>query len=75
MTSLVSGGRVSVTSADKGEVVLVVWAEEHNNYAVYHEGSVLHFLHTDSVHCLGLQAEGRQVRRKYITAEVLYTEL
>ena len=37
MTSLVSGGRVSVTSADKGEVVLVVWAEEHNNYAVYHE--------------------------------------
>ena len=29
--------QVSVTSADKGDIVLVVWSDEHNNYQVYHE--------------------------------------
>ena len=29
--------QVSVTSADKGDIVLVIWSDEHSNYQVYHE--------------------------------------
>lgn len=73
MTSLVSTGKVSINTADKGDVVLVLWADEHNNYQIYHEGAVLHFLHTDSITTLGLvEAGGR--RKKYITAEVVEKE-
>ena len=35
--------QVSVISADKGDIVLVVWSEEHTNYQIYHEVS-LHIL-------------------------------
>jgi len=73
MTSLISTGKVSVNSADKGDIVLVVWSDEHNNYQVYHEGTVLHFLHTDSISTLDLvEAGGR--RKKHITAEVVEKE-
>ena len=36
-SSLVSGGRVSVTSADRGDLVLVIWSEEFSNYQIYQE--------------------------------------
>ena len=39
MTSLISNGKVSVTSAEKGDIVLVIWSEEHANYQIYHEVS------------------------------------
>ena len=26
-----------MTSADKGDIVLVIWSDEHSNYQVYHE--------------------------------------
>lgn len=73
MTSLISTGKVSVISADKGDIVLVVWSEEHTNYQIYHEGTVLHFLHTDSIATLGL-VEAGGVKRKHITAEVVDKE-
>ena len=37
MTSMISTGKVSVTSAEKGDTVLVIWSEEHSNYQIYHE--------------------------------------
>ena len=37
MTSMISTGKVSVTSAEKGDIVLVIWSEEHSNYQIYHE--------------------------------------
>ena len=37
MTSIISTGKVSVTSAEKGDTVLVIWSEEHSNYQIYHE--------------------------------------
>eukprot|EP00092_Neocalanus_flemingeri_P034467 GFUD01037478.1.p1 GENE.GFUD01037478.1~~GFUD01037478.1.p1 ORF type:complete len:1402 (+),score=479.73 GFUD01037478.1:84-4289(+) len=73
MTSLISTGKVSVTSADKGDIVLVVWSDEHNNYQVYHEGTVLHFLHTESISTLGL-VEAGGLRKKHITSEVVEKE-
>ena len=74
MTSLINTGKVSVRSADKGDLVLVVWSDLHSNYSVYHEGALLHFLHTDSVEALGLAAERGVPRRRHITAEVVDKE-
>merc|ERR1712025_1396022 len=54
-TALVSMGKVSVSSCNPGELVLVVWSEENSNYSIYQEGTTLHFLHTDSIVTLGLQ--------------------
>merc|ERR1711862_787749 len=67
MTSMISTGKVSVSSAEKGDIVLVVWSEEHSNYQIYHEGSSLHFLHTESLSALGLSSIS--ARRRHITAE------
>lgn len=75
MTSAMSKGNVSVTSVDKGQVVMIVWDEEHNSYVVYTEGSgiLLHFLHTESIPALGLTSEAP--RRRFITGEVVHKEL
>jgi len=75
MTSLISNGKVSVTSADKGDIVLVIWTEDHNNYQIYQEGSSLHFLHSESLHSLGLLPPGAEgPRKKQVTAEVIEKE-
>ena len=50
-------GKISVTSVDKGDIVMVVWNEEHNNYVIYTEpaaGLIMHFIHSDSLSSLGL---------------------
>ena len=42
-------GKISVTSVDKGDTVMVVWNEDHNNYVIYTEPSaslIMHFLHS-----------------------------
>ena len=41
-SSLILGGRVSVTTADRGDLVLVVWSDEFSNYQIYHEVWQLH---------------------------------
>ena len=49
---------VSVTSVERGQVVVIIWDEGHNHYKVFLEWSEgsqpLHFLHSDSVAALGL---------------------
>jgi len=72
-SSLISGGRVSVTSADRGDLVLVIWSEEFTNYTIYQEGPALHFLHTDSRAGLDL-VDQQGNRKKHITAEVVEKE-
>ena len=50
-------GKISVTSVDKGDTVMVVWNEDHNNYVIYTEpsaGLIMHFLHSDCLLSLGL---------------------
>merc|ERR1712183_1055310 len=54
-------------------MVLVVWSDDHTNYQIYHEGTVLHFLHTESITTLDLVEVGGN-RKKYITAEVVEKE-
>ncbi len=73
MLALVSSGKVSVTSVDRGDIVMVMWSEDHNNFSIYTEPSVnlaLHFLHNESVQILGLSAS----TKKYTTAEVVDKE-
>merc|ERR1711953_217540 len=71
--SLISAGRVSVTTADRGDLVLVIWSEEFSNYQIYHEGPALHFLHTESLSGLTLMDQQGH-RKKHITAEVVEKE-
>ena len=50
-------GKISVTSVDKGDTVMVVWNEDHNNYVIYTEpsaGLIMHFLHSECLLSLGL---------------------
>ena len=57
MMVLVSSGKVNVASVDRGDTVMVVWNEDHNNFSIYTEPTFdlpLHFLHNESAHLLGL---------------------
>ena len=81
---------MSINTADKGDVVLVLWADEHNNYQIYHEvGNIYNvkifgniFSHQGAVlHFLHTDSittlglvEAGGRRKKYITAEVVEKE-
>ena len=74
MTSVISSEKVNVNSAEKGDIVLVVWSNAHFNYVIYNESSVPHFLHTESVDLLGLTPPERDgsvvAHTRFMTAEV-----
>ena len=73
MMVLVSSGKVNVTSVDRGDTVMIVWNEDHNNFSIYTEPSYnlpLHFLHNECIQILGLQNGSK----KYVTAEVVDKE-
>ena len=79
-------GKISVTSVDKGDTVMVVWNEEHNNYVIYTEplaGLIMHFLHADSLASLGLTpsnsiasngGDNHSSRKLFSTGEVIDKE-
>lgn len=74
MLNLIKNGRVSVTTVDKGDNVMIVWNEDHANYMIYTETSTLfHFLHSDSLAILGLSPTNVP-RKQYVTAEVVDKE-
>ena len=73
MMVLVSSGKINVASVDRGDVVMVVWNEDHNNFSIYTEPSFdlpLHFLHNESAQILGLS----NASKRYTTAEVVDKE-
>lgn len=77
MMALVSSGKVSVTSVDRGDIVMVVWNEDHHNFCVYTEansGLPLHFLHTESMQTLGLSCPPADNAKRYTTGEVMDKE-
>ena len=67
---------MSVNSVERGEVVLVVWSAPHSHYSIYHEGRVLHFLHSDSLEALGLGGQNSEhsPAKLQTTAEVVSKE-
>ncbi len=78
MMVLVSSGKVNVASVDRGDIVMVVWNEDHNNFSIYTEPSFdlpLHFLHNESTQMLGLAIPPNNAARlRYTTAEVVDKE-
>ena len=81
--------QVSVTSADKGDIVLVIWSDEHSNYQVYHEvlstndnkrETMIFLCQGPSLHFLHTESVGSlglgtgTARRRQITAEVVDKE-
>ena len=77
MMALVSSGKVTVASVDRGDTIMVVWNEDHNNFSIYTEPAYnlpLHFLHNESLSGLGLNIPPNHSSRMYITAEVVDKE-
>jgi RB1-inducible coiled-coil protein 1 len=64
-------------SCNTGDIVLVLWDEEMNNYVILQDSSTLYFLHSDCVEALGLStsASTDEVPRKmYCLAQVVKKE-
>lgn len=77
MLVLVSSGKVNVASVDRGDIVMVVWNEDHNNFSIYTEPTFdlpLHFLHNESTQLLGLTLPPNNATKRYTTAEVVDKE-
>merc|ERR1719219_1288195 len=77
MMVLVSSGKVNVASVDRGDTVMVVWNEDHNNFSIYTEPTFdlpLHFLHNETLNLLGLSIPPNNSSRRYTTAEVVDKE-
>ncbi|CAB4065027.1 RB1CC1 [Lepeophtheirus salmonis] len=59
MSDNYSCGKISVTSTDIGDCVMIVWSQETQQYIIYNEKGYYAFLHTDSIQSLGLSEEKR----------------
>ena len=69
MLVLVSSGKINVGSVDRGDIVMVVWNEDHNNFSIYTEPCFdlpLHFLHNESTHLLGLTIPPNNASKRYV---------
>lgn len=53
--SVLEQDKVSITSFQSGDLVLLCLDEEHGHYVVFTVGNTLHFLHTDCLDNLGLR--------------------
>nr|XP_031850147.1 RB1-inducible coiled-coil protein 1 isoform X2 [Nomia melanderi] len=53
-------GRITVTSCETGDMVLVFWDPTYENYTIYQESSTLYFLNSDCIAALdlGLNPDG-----------------
>nr|XP_050846104.1 RB1-inducible coiled-coil protein 1 isoform X8 [Vespula vulgaris] len=58
ITKLVQQGRITVTTCNPGDMVLVVWDPIHWSYALLQESSTLYFVNSDCVESLGFTADG-----------------
>ncbi|GIX73382.1 RB1-inducible coiled-coil protein 1 [Caerostris extrusa] len=54
--------KISIFTCNEGDLVLLCYEERHENFAVFHLGSFVHFLHSDSLQALNLKlpAEANQ---------------
>ncbi|XP_052258142.1 RB1-inducible coiled-coil protein 1-like isoform X2 [Dreissena polymorpha] len=66
--------KVSITSCQVGDLVLLCLDERLNQYVVFTVGSTLHFLHTECLTHLGLKPEPGQPKKQWLIAEVMEKE-
>ncbi|CAG2203876.1 RB1CC1 [Mytilus edulis] len=62
--------KVSITSCSTGDLALFCLDERHDQYVVFTIGSTLHFLHSDCIEPLGLQANPSENRKSWVLAEI-----
>lgn len=74
-TNLIQQARISISSCNPGDVILVLWDPHHRNYILLQESSTLYFLHSDCVDTLdlGVNSDGTP-KRMYAVAEVIDKE-
>lgn len=67
-------GRITATSCNPGDRVLVFWNELHGNYMVYQESLTLYFVNSDCVFTIEMALEDSQVYPKTLLVEVIDKE-
>ncbi|XP_065332852.1 RB1-inducible coiled-coil protein 1 isoform X2 [Cloeon dipterum] len=74
--AMIQEGLLRVGSCNTGDIVLVLWDEELNNYIILQDSSTLYFLHSDCIELLGLSTSSTDVapRKMYSIAQVVKKE-
>lgn len=69
---LAKEGRITVTTCNPGDIVLVCWNPAHGKYTLYQESSMLYFINSDCMGTLKLESHQDGTPKKIqIIAEVL----
>ncbi|GFY58221.1 RB1-inducible coiled-coil protein 1 [Trichonephila inaurata madagascariensis] len=62
-SSFESNNKISILTCNEGDLVLLCYEERHENFAVFHFGPFVHFLHSDSLQALNLKLPAGQSER------------
>lgn len=74
-SSLIEQGKISISSCNAGDAVLILWDEDRRQYTILQESSTLYFLHPDCLPLLGLTTNpDGSPQHQYSTAEVVEKE-
>ncbi|KAL5016944.1 hypothetical protein ScPMuIL_006533 [Solemya velum] len=66
--------KVSITSCNIGDLILLCLDERHDQYIVFTIGTTLHFLHSDCLELLGLKTNPGESRKSWVLAEITEKE-
>lgn len=72
---LVQQGRISISSCNPGDSVLILWDPQHRNYIIFQEAATFYFLNSDCIDMLDLRVGSDGIpKRMHIVAEVVDKE-
>lgn len=66
--------KISIDSCKPGDIVLILWDEQHESFKVIQENKHLFFLHSDYLQGLGLEITEGKPNRMYCAGEVVDKE-
>lgn len=67
-------GKLNIDSCKPGDLVLVVWDVQHQNFKILQDTNSLYFLNADSHESLGLKVVEGQPNKLYCYGEVVEKE-
>ncbi|XP_058801849.1 RB1-inducible coiled-coil protein 1 isoform X3 [Phymastichus coffea] len=74
-TTLAQHGKITYTSCNTGDIVLVTWDQEHRNYTLLQDSQTFYFLNSDCIADLGLKLKpDGQPLKPHVIAEVVEKE-
>ena len=72
---LVKQGRISISSCNPGDSVLILWDPQHRNYIIFQESTTFYFLNADCIDMLDLRVGADGIpKRMHVVAEVVDKE-